>query len=157
MAYSFAEYQLDFLRRRLLRGGLPVPLQPKVFELLHFLVRHPARVVSKAVLLRALWPGTHVTTASLTRLVKEARRAVGDDGRRQRVIQTARGFGYVFVAELRMWTDENAGHGEQAIERAWTALEAALELGGLDLRARVSDFAETCLLAVRDARRASGA
>ena len=154
MSYLFGDCQLDSSRRRLLRAGRPVPLQPKVFELLHFLVRHPARVVSKAVLLRALWPGTHVTTASLTRLVKEARRVVGDDGRHQQVIQTIRGFGYAFVAELQAWPDESTSESEQAIELAWTALEASLERGEIDLRTRVRDFAEACLGAVRVARSA---
>ena len=100
MPYHFDGHELDPDRRLLLRGAKPVPLQPKVFELLLFLIVHRARVVPKGMLFRELWPDSYVTTASLTRLVKEARRAVDDDGKRQRVIQTVHGFGYRFVADV---------------------------------------------------------
>jgi DNA-binding winged helix-turn-helix (wHTH) protein len=153
MSYRFHEYELDPARRLLLHGSRLVRLQPKVFELLHFLVLHRTRVVPKAVLLRELWPDAYVTAASLTRLVKEARRAVGDDGRRQRVIHTMHGFGYRFVAALSSSEAEDANEGELAIELAQRTLEASLELGAQDLRARVREFAEACLLVVRSARR----
>ena len=83
--YAFGECELDEARRALARRGREVRLQPKVLDLLLFLLRHRERVVPKEVLFRELWPDVIVTEASLTRLVKEARRAVGDDGRRQRV------------------------------------------------------------------------
>ncbi len=150
MSYRFGRHRLDPDQRLLLRDGRPVRLQPKVFELLHFLVLHRARVVSKDVLRCELWPDTAVTTSSLTRLVKEARRAVGDDGRDQRVIRTVHGFGYRFVAEVSARGAE-PGERERAIELARRSLEASLDSGARDLRARVRDFAEICLRAARDA------
>ncbi len=50
-------------RRELRRAGHLVPLQPKVLDLLAFLIRHRARVVPQAELLRALWPDSVVTPA----------------------------------------------------------------------------------------------
>ena len=89
MIYRFLDCELDEARRTLVRDGEELPVQPKVLDLLVFLARHRARMVPKELLFRELWPDTIVTEASLTRLVKEARKAVGDDGRRQGVIKTA--------------------------------------------------------------------
>ena len=145
------------MQGRVLRcGGGELRLQPKVFELLHLLILHRARVVPREVLLRELWPDACVTVASLTRLVKEARRAVGDDGRGQRVILTVHGFGYRFVAPLEETGVGATSEAERAIDLARRSLETALELGARDLRARVRDYAETCRLAVRTALHGSG-
>jgi DNA-binding winged helix-turn-helix (wHTH) protein len=152
MRYGFGHCELDEELRLLRRRGREVPLQPKVFELLHFLLRHRARVVPKEVLLCELWPDAYVTTASLTRLVKEARRATGDNGHRQRVIQTLHRFGYRFIADVRVHNGEAASEDEHTIELARRSLEAAVELGARDLRERVREFAETCLLAIQSAR-----
>jgi DNA-binding winged helix-turn-helix (wHTH) protein len=154
--YRFGDQELDVGQRKLRRGDRVVKLQPKVFALLQFLILHRARVVPKEVLLRELWPDAYVTAASLTRLVKEARRAVGDDGREQRVIQTLYGYGYRFIAEVEPTPDVAASEVERAIDLARCSLEAALEMGPRDLRARVRDYAETCLLAVHAAQRQSG-
>ena len=155
MSYRFSDCDLDPARRALQRAGRPVALQAKVFELLHFLILHRVRVVPRAVLLRELWPDAYVTAASLTRLVKEARRAVGDSGMNQRVIQTTHGFGYRFVADVTSLDGEDASESELAIEFAQRSLEAWLDPAARDLRARVRHFAETCRLAVRTARRSA--
>ena len=73
---------LDTARRELLRDGIPVHVEPKVFDLIARLAEARGAMVSKAQLSEHLWPDTHVTPASLRRLVKEARRALaGDTGR----------------------------------------------------------------------------
>jgi len=154
MSYRFDDHELDVERRVLRRGAREVRLQPKVFELLHFLILHRTRVVPKQVLLHELWPDACVTTASLTRLVKEARRAVGDGGRAQRVIRTLHGFGYRFACEVS--ATDGSSEGERAIALARRSLEVALEQGARDLRARVREFAEICLVAVRSAQREAG-
>jgi len=156
MSYRFGDCELDAELRTLRRRGTAVRLQPKVFELLHLLILHRARVLSKWLLLRELWPDSHVTTASLTRLVKEARRGCGDDGRGQRVIQTVHGFGYRFVAPLEACPEAGRAEGERAIDLARRSMEAALDHGGRDLRERVRDFAELCRMAVQTARREAG-
>lgn len=152
MRYCFGDHELDAELRIVRRAGEEVRVQPKVFDLVHFLLIHRTRVVPKPALFRELWPDAFVTTASLTRLVKEARRALGDDGRDQRMIQTVHGFGYRFVAPVRA-IGGSESEDEQVIELARRSLEASLELGSRDLRARVRDFAETCLRAVQSAQR----
>ena len=155
MLYRFGRCELDEPRRQLSRDGREQAVQPKVLDLLLFLVRHRARVVPKEVLFRELWPDAIVTEASLTRLVKEARRAIGDDGRRQGMIRTANRRGYRFVAEVEARNGETHTEEEQAIELARRSLEASVEFGALELRERVREFADTCLVAIQTARRAA--
>jgi DNA-binding winged helix-turn-helix (wHTH) protein len=152
--YTFGDCELDEARRTLSRRGRDVRLQPKVLDLLLFLARHRERVVPKEVLFRELWPDVVVTEASLTRLVKEARRAVGDDGRRQRVLRTSHGRGYRFAAEAVVHNGAAPSEEVRRIELARYSLEAAVEYGGIDLRERVREFVGACLGAIEIARTA---
>ncbi|HEX5065077.1 MAG TPA: winged helix-turn-helix domain-containing protein [Myxococcota bacterium] len=152
MIYAFGECELDEARRSLHRRGREVRLQPKVLDLLLFLLRHRERVVPKEVLFRELWPDVVVTDASLTRLVKEARRALGDDGRRQRVLRTSHGRGYRFAAAATVRNGAGQSEEERRIDLARRSLEAAIEYGGIDLRQRVREFTSACLGAIEIAR-----
>jgi DNA-binding winged helix-turn-helix (wHTH) protein/tetratricopeptide (TPR) repeat protein len=101
MIYRFGDCQLDDLRYELRRDGQPRHLEPQVFEVLAYLVRHRDRVVTKAELLDEIWGSRFVTDSALTSRVKAARRAIGDSGREQRVIRTVHGRGYRFLASVR--------------------------------------------------------
>ena len=99
MRFSFGEYQLDTEARSLQRSGQAVHIEPKVFDLLVYLIEHRERVASPDELLEALWPETHVGPAALSVAVRKAREAVGDDGDHQAVLLTKHGHGFQFVAE----------------------------------------------------------
>jgi DNA-binding winged helix-turn-helix (wHTH) protein/tetratricopeptide (TPR) repeat protein len=98
--YAFDEFELDDVRRTLRRGDGPVAIQARVFALLLHLIRHRGRVVARAELLREVWPDSTVSEAALSRAVKEARRAIGDDGERQRRLRTLHGEGFEFVGPV---------------------------------------------------------
>jgi pimeloyl-ACP methyl ester carboxylesterase/DNA-binding winged helix-turn-helix (wHTH) protein len=98
--HRFLDCELDLARRELRRAGHLEKIEPKVFDLLAYLVQHRDRVVSKDELQDRIWPGVVVTEASLDRSVMKARRVVGDDARRQAVIRTVPRRGYRFVARL---------------------------------------------------------
>jgi len=98
--HRFGDCVLDVGRRTLLRGGQPVELQPKAFDLLVHLIENRDRAVDKDELQAAIWPRVVVTEASLTKAVQRARLAVGDDSDSQSVIRTVHGHGYRLVAEL---------------------------------------------------------
>ncbi|MEZ5500093.1 MAG: tetratricopeptide repeat protein [Steroidobacteraceae bacterium] len=98
--YRFADYVVDAGRREIRRDGEAVELQPKAFDLLVYLIEHRERAVDKDELQSAIWSDVIVTEASLTKAVRRARLAVGDDADRQGVIGTVHGHGYRFVAEL---------------------------------------------------------
>ena len=78
--YRFGPCELDEARRSLSSRGREIRLQPRVFDLLCYLVRHRDRVVSKDELLDALWPGTIVVDNALQRAVSLARNALADVG-----------------------------------------------------------------------------
>jgi DNA-binding winged helix-turn-helix (wHTH) protein len=77
-----------------------VAVEPRVFEVLVYLVHNHDRVVSKEELFQRLWPQQHVSEAALTYAIKAARRVVGDSGKEQRVIKNLHGVGYRFVAPV---------------------------------------------------------
>jgi len=156
MIYHFGAYAFDGTGRQLRCRGRDVSLQPKVMSLLEVLLHQRGRIVPREVLLRALWPDAIVTEASLTRLVKELRRALGDDGRKQRAIQTVHTRGYRFVAVVRIENGDGPRSELRSIELARESLEAALDLGARDLRARVQDFTNACMIAIRNADGVSG-
>lgn len=101
MIFSFRDVELDEERIELRRGGRRVAVEPKVFELLLALARVPGRLVTRAELLHQLWGEVAVSDWALARVVKEARKAVGDSGEAQGVIGTVRGRGYRLVASVR--------------------------------------------------------
>jgi class 3 adenylate cyclase/predicted ATPase len=100
MRYVFGDYFLDAQRYELHRAGKPVPLRPKAFEVLAYLLTHRERIISKAELLEHLWPGQFIGDATLNSCIKEVRRAIGDRGAMPRLLRTIRGRGYRFVAPV---------------------------------------------------------
>ncbi|EYD78093.1 transcriptional regulator, CadC [Rubellimicrobium mesophilum DSM 19309] len=102
--HTFGEFDLDEEARSLTLRGEPVAMQPLVFDLLTYLVRHAGRVVPKDELLDRLWPGLHVTEASLQRAVSLARGALrlgGLDGSLRSIVRV----GYRFGLDRASMTD----------------------------------------------------
>ncbi len=100
ITYAFGDFELDERLYELRRGGEVVKVEPKIFDVLAYLVRHRERVVSKEELLEKLWPGEFVSDSVLPRCITVARKALGDDASGQRAIQTVHGRGYRFIAPL---------------------------------------------------------
>lgn len=98
--FSFGNFSIDPASYTLRASGEPVQVEPRVLELLVYLIRHRERVVSKDELLKQLWPHKYVTESVLTRAIYEARRAVADDSQRQAIIKTVHSRGYQFVAPI---------------------------------------------------------
>jgi predicted ATPase/DNA-binding winged helix-turn-helix (wHTH) protein len=96
---EFDEFELDLARFELRRGGSPVQVERQVFDLLTYLVRAQGRVVTKEELLDNVWGTRFVTESALTTQIKFARRALGDDGTKQRFIRTVHRRGYEFIAQ----------------------------------------------------------
>lgn len=96
---SFDGFTLDLTRGCLLRGSQEIKLPPKPFDALKYLVENPGRLISKAELIRALWPDTAVTDDSLVQCLMEVRRALGDES--QQIIKTVPRRGYIFDRDVR--------------------------------------------------------
>jgi pimeloyl-ACP methyl ester carboxylesterase/DNA-binding winged helix-turn-helix (wHTH) protein len=97
--WTFEDCELDTDRYELRRAGAAVAVEPQVFDVLAHLVANRDRVVDKHELLDAVWHTRFVTESTLTSRIKAARRAIGDDGRTQRLIRTVHGRGYRYVAD----------------------------------------------------------
>jgi DNA-binding winged helix-turn-helix (wHTH) protein len=80
MTFEFGPFKLDEAGRALRQGAREVPLQPRAFDLLVYLVRNRARVVPKDELLGAIWSGVTVTDNSLQRAVSLIRKVLRDGG-----------------------------------------------------------------------------
>jgi len=96
----FGDCELSVERIELRRAGQIVDMEPQVFDVLAYLLRHRERVVPKTELLDQIWGNRFVSESALSSRIKSARRAVGDTGRDQRIIKTVYGRGYRFVADV---------------------------------------------------------
>lgn len=91
---TFVDFTLDPDRCVLQHDGKEIPLRPKSFDVLRYLVQHSGRVVSRAELLGAVWPDVVVTDNSLDQCLADIRRALGDE--RHEIIRTMPRRGYLF-------------------------------------------------------------
>ena len=101
MHYRFDDYSFDTNLRELRRGLDLVTVEPQVFDLLEYLLRHRERVVSKDDLLAGVWHGRIVSESALTTRINAARAAIGDTGETQHFIKTLRGKGLRFVGDVQ--------------------------------------------------------
>jgi DNA-binding winged helix-turn-helix (wHTH) protein len=104
---EFPPYRLDPRAGCVWRGTHPVPLRPKAWELLHYLVERPGALVTKDELHAAIWGDTVVSDDTLTRTLAELRLALRDDARTPRIIETVHRRGFRFIAQLHGSSGEN--------------------------------------------------
>jgi DNA-binding winged helix-turn-helix (wHTH) protein len=102
LRYLFEDFALDTERRELLRGSTVIPIEPKVFDLLAYMIENRERVISRDDLLRSVWDGRIVSEAAQTTCINGARRALADSGDQQRLIRTLPRKGIRFVGSVRV-------------------------------------------------------
>src|SRR5246127_1376803 len=103
--FRFADVEVDETTFSVTKAGEVLPLEPKVFKVLQFLLHHPGRVVTKDELLDTVWNDTSVSESSLTRSVATLRRLLGDDIHEPRYIATIATVGYRFLCEVQVSED----------------------------------------------------
>src|SRR5277367_926502 len=106
---QFSCFQLDTQNECLWRNGDRIPLTPKPFAVLRYLVENPQRLVTHDELLEALWPETYVQPQVLRTYVLELRKVFGDDAGNARFIETVPKRGYRFIAALAEGSQSVAG------------------------------------------------
>jgi len=100
--FEFGNFRLCAAKRLLLKGdGEAVPLMPKAFDTLLYLVEHKGKVIEKDELMSAIWADTIVEENNLTQNISILRRVLGEKHGENRFIATVPGHGYKFVAEVR--------------------------------------------------------
>nr|WP_321254117.1 winged helix-turn-helix domain-containing protein [uncultured Ruegeria sp.] len=116
MRYEFADCILDVDRHVLLRGGEAVPIEPQVFDLLELLVESPGKLVAREEIIERVWHGRFVSESTISARIAAARKAVGDDGKTQRIIRTIVRRGLQMAAEVSR-DSEPAQNGEHRTQR----------------------------------------
>ncbi len=99
MQMHFGPFVLDEEARALMLRGEAQHVQPRVFDLIAYLVRNAGRVVPKDELLDALWPNVTVTESSLQRAASLARRVLAEGGVGEALRNFAR-HGYRFALDM---------------------------------------------------------
>src|SRR5215831_15784974 len=107
--WYFADFRLDPDNAYLWRGTQSIVLTFKAFEVLHYLVTHADRLVTKDTLLDAVWPETAVSDAVLRIAIGELRRGLGDTAQAPQFIATVHRRGYRFVAPVAEHTETVPG------------------------------------------------
>jgi TolB-like protein/DNA-binding winged helix-turn-helix (wHTH) protein/Tfp pilus assembly protein PilF len=114
--FQFGPFALDPTERIILRDGAPVPLTPKVFDTLVYLVRNRGRLLTKDELLKEIWPDTFVEEVNLAVNISALRKAFGEGPQDRRYIATIAGSGYRFVAEVRNAPSNNGNEQNSIVE-----------------------------------------
>ena len=110
---SFGSFQVLTSQRQLSRGGVPVTLGGRAFDLLNVLLERPGEVVTKENLTRRVWPNVVVVEAALRVQMSELRKALGDEEGGSGYIKTIPGRGYCLAAPVqrrRRRADEVRAH-----------------------------------------------
>lgn len=89
-----ADLRMDLLSHKVARAGTPIPLQPREFKVLEFLMRHAGHVVSRTMLIENVWdyhfdPQTNVIDVHISNLRQKI-----DANHRPPLLHTVRGVGY---------------------------------------------------------------
>ena len=97
--YEFNGFRLEGSQRRLLYNGQPVPLKPKILDLLLYLVEMRGQLVVKDDLMREIWPDAIVEENNITVSMSILRKTL-NDRIDQQFIETVPRRGYRFIAEV---------------------------------------------------------
>jgi Tol biopolymer transport system component/DNA-binding winged helix-turn-helix (wHTH) protein len=119
--YRWDIFVLDLDRYRLERRGEAVPLEPKAFDLLTLMIQRPEHLFTKQEIFEAIWPDTAVTDHALTRVIAQIRRAIGDEAREARFLETVPTRGYRWIHPVEPIADPRP-------ERPAPAVPHALEI-----------------------------
>jgi eukaryotic-like serine/threonine-protein kinase len=137
LVFKFADVEVREREFCLVKAGEVLPVEPKTFRVLLFLLRNPLRLIAKEELLNAVWGDAIVTESSLTRTIAQLRRLLGDEIRNPRYIETVATVGYRLVCKVEV--SEIASGDLQATDKAIGLSEA--------------DFVETPVQSARDLSR----
>src|SRR4029077_16426646 len=107
--YEFGDFQLDAAKRRLRRlDGTPIPLTPRVFDTLLYMVEHHDSVLDKERIMEAVWPDSIVEENNLAQAISKLRQVFGETPGSHSYIMTVPGRGYRFVAGVAQRSEGDA-------------------------------------------------
>ena len=118
--YRFGPFTLDLRSGELTKSGRRIRLQEKPRSILIALAERPGEVISRAELRERLWPNdTFVDFEDgLNTAMRKLREALDDDPQAPRFIETVRGRGYRFLADVEPIAAQNGYHGDAEADSA---------------------------------------
>ena len=111
IVFKFADVEVREREFCLVKAGEVLPVEPKTFRVLLYLLRNPQKLIAKEELLNAVWGDAVVTDSSLTRTIAQLRRLLGDEIRDPRYIETVATVGYRFLYKVEISGDALGGPG----------------------------------------------
>ena len=99
----FSPFRLDPINKCLWRDDVKIPLVPKTYDVLWYLVSHPGKLIHKEELLAGVWPNEHVSDSVLKLRISELRKLLGDHPKTPTYIETVHRRGYRFIALAYPW------------------------------------------------------
>lgn len=105
MLYRFNGIEIDLKRYEIREHGQALAIEPKVFDLIIYLIENRDRLISRDELFDKIWAGRTVSDTSLSNHIKSARKILGDNGDLQCVIKTVRSRGYQFIATIQEFSE----------------------------------------------------
>jgi TolB-like protein/Flp pilus assembly protein TadD len=108
LIYQFDDVSVDLEMFEVRKADIRARLEPKAFEALVFLIENRGRLVEKKELLDAVWKDSFVTENAMTRVIAQLRKALGDDSKEAKYIETVPTRGYRFIAEVEV--SKELGH-----------------------------------------------
>jgi pimeloyl-ACP methyl ester carboxylesterase/DNA-binding winged helix-turn-helix (wHTH) protein/class 3 adenylate cyclase len=128
--YGFGPFRIDTVERTLLCRDRPVPLTPKVFDTLLFLVENSGHVLGKNELMQMVWPDSFVEENNLAQNISVLRKVLGESPEGLKYIETLPKRGYRFIAEVEeMWDEPEADLIIRERTRAQVVIEEEEEAG----------------------------
>ncbi len=97
---QFADFEFNPAEHTLLHLGHRVAIEPQSFAILNLLLAHPNQLVTRDQLLEQVWGHRYVSDSALSTQIKAVRRVLGDTGRERKYVETVRGRGFRFIAEV---------------------------------------------------------
>src|SRR5579862_6982264 len=101
LRYRFDQVEIDVRNLKLTVGSEIRQIEPRTFRLLVFLIENPGRALSKDEIMAAVWPDAVVSDNSLARAVTQIRKALDDDPKAPRYIETVPTVGYRFIGDCK--------------------------------------------------------
>lgn len=105
--FEFGEFVLDPREKVLFRNGTPVPVAPKVLQLLFVLIENHDHIVEKEKLMEEVWADSFVEESNLTYSVRQLRKVLRDDIHKPQFIETVPRRGYRFIGEIYIVGESN--------------------------------------------------
>ena len=98
---AFDRFEIDVARGEFREDGKVRAIEPQVFDVLRFLAQNPGRILTRDDFIEAIWGGRIVSDSAISTRIKDARAALGDDGRSQTYIRTIPKRGFRFDLDTK--------------------------------------------------------